>query len=291
LVQRATVGLQPVIKSILETKKIGCGLNWRHNMKIIIAGYGYVGKAVDNAFKKEHEIIIIDPAYTDDKIKNHPDADGIIICVGTPSTDTGTCNGMNVLDVIDQTPVHIPIMIKSTISPDIVEILEERYTEHSIVISPEFLRARTSIEDFANQKSVIIGGDDPEYFWQELFIETLPNCKIAFKCSMKEASIIKYAANSFLALKTSFFNQLYDVCESSGTDFDIVRHIVSQDQRIGSDHTMVPGPDGERGWGGHCFPKDTLAYTLWARSINAEQSIIETAITYNNMVRKNIDKK
>jgi UDP-glucose 6-dehydrogenase len=53
---------------------------------------------------------------------------------------------------------------------------------------------------------------------------------------------------------------------------------------------MVPGPDGERGWGGHCFPKDTLAYTLWAKSINAEQSIIETAIEYNNMVRKIIDK-
>jgi UDPglucose 6-dehydrogenase len=260
-------------------------------MKIIIAGYGYVGKAVYNAFKEQHDLVIIDPAYLEEEIKTHVDADGIIICVGTPSTDTGTCNGMNVLDVIDQTPTFIPILIKSTVSPDIVEMLIERYPTHSIVISPEFLRARTSIEDFANQKYVIIGGDDPEYFWQELFTETLPNCKIALKCSMMEASIIKYAVNSFLALKTSYFNQLYDVCESSGTDFDIVRHIISQDQRIGPDHTMVPGPDGERGWGGHCFPKDTLAYVLWARTINADQSIIETAIEYNNMVRKNIDKK
>ena len=260
-------------------------------MKIIIAGYGYVGKAVYNAFKDQHELVIVDPTYSEEEIKTHIDADGVIICVGTPSTDTGTCNGMNVLDVIDQTPTFIPILIKSTISPDIVEMLIERYPTHSIVISPEFLRARSSSEDFINQKYVIIGGDDPEYFWQELFTSTLPNCKMALKCSMIEASIIKYAANSFLALKTSYFNQLYDVCESSGTDFDIVRHIISQDQRIGSDHTMVPGPDGERGWGGHCFPKDTLAYVLWARTINADQSIIETAIEYNNMVRKNIDKK
>jgi len=260
-------------------------------MKIIIAGYGYVGKAVYNAFKDQHDLVIVDPAYLEEEIKTHIDADGIIICVGTPSTNTGTCNGINVLDVIDQTPTFIPILIKSTVSPDIVEMLIERYPTHSIVISPEFLRARSSNEDFINQKYVIIGGDDPEYFWQELFTETLPNCKMTLKCSMIEASIIKYAANSFLALKTSYFNQLYDVCESSGSDFDIVRHIISQDQRIGSDHTMVPGPDGERGWGGHCFPKDTLAYVLWARTINADQSIIETAIEYNNMVRKNIDKK
>jgi UDPglucose 6-dehydrogenase len=260
-------------------------------MKIIIAGYGYVGKAVHNAFKSQHDIVIVDPMYTDDIIKNHYDADGIIVCVGTPSTDTGTCNGANVLDVLDQTPIHIPVMIKSTISPDIIEILEQRYSDHSIVISPEFLRARTSVEDFINQKYIVLGGEDPECFWQELFLETLPNCTIAFTCSMKEASIIKYATNSFLALKTSFFNQLYDACETSDTDFDVVRHIVTYDQRIGSDHSMVPGPDGERGWGGHCFPKDTLAYTLWARSIDSEQSIIESAISYNNMVRKNIDKE
>lgn len=260
-------------------------------MKIIIAGYGYVGKAVRAAFDSKHEVVIVDPALTDEAIRNHFDADGLIICVNTPPTDSGTCNGVNILDVIDQTPIHIPIMIKSTVSPDIIELLEEKYSKHSIVISPEFLRAKTSTEDFANQKYIIIGGEDPEFFWQELFSDTLPNCKLTLKCSMKEASIVKYASNSFLALKTSYFNQLYDVCESSGADFDIVRHIISQDLRIGSDHTMVPGPDGERGWGGHCFPKDTLAYTLWARSIDARQSVLESAIDYNNMVRKNIDKK
>lgn len=260
-------------------------------MKIIVAGYGYVGKAVQAAFGYKHEVVIVDPALTDEDIRNHFDADCIIICVSTPSTDSGTCNGANVLDVIDQTPIDMPIMIKSTVSPDIVDLLEEKYSKHSIVISPELLRARSSAEDFINQKYVIIGGEDPECFWQELFTDTLPSCKLALKCSMKEASIVKYASNSFLALKTSYFNQLYDVCQSTNTDFDIVRHIMSQDLRIGSDHTMVPGPDGERGWGGHCFPKDTLAYTLWARSIDARQSVLESAISYNNMVRKNIDKK
>jgi UDPglucose 6-dehydrogenase len=110
---------------------------------------------------------------------------------------------------------------------------------------------------------------------------------MVFNCSAKEACMVKYASNSFLALKTSYFNQIYDVCAKAGLDFDVVRQLLAQDLRIGSDHTMVPGPDGERGWGGHCFPKDTASFVQWTTTIEAPVTLVESAIQYNNKVRKN----
>lgn len=258
-------------------------------MKLIIAGYGFVGQAVVNAFKGKHDLVIIDPKINDLNVSDHTDADGIIVCVSTPNTDQGFCDPKNIIDVLDQVPVFMPVLVKSTVSPGAVSIIEEMFPEHSIVFNPEFLRARTANQDFLNQKYVVLGGEDPECFWQELFLTSLPNCKIALQCTSQEAMMVKYSVNSFLALKTSFFNQIYDVCQQEGMDFETVRHLISQDHRIGGDHTMVPGPDGERGWGGHCFPKDTSAFLYWTNQIGQAVTILKTAIDYNNKVRKPLD--
>lgn len=256
-------------------------------MKYIIAGYGFVGKAVANALKTKHEVVIVDPQYTTNEIKFHHDADGLIICVDTPMNPGGDCYAGNISDVLDHTPVFMPVLIKSTVTPGVAEALEVLYPNHSIVYSPEFLRANSADSDFLNQKYVILGGEDPECFWHELFQTTLPNCKIVFNCTAKEACLVKYAANSFLAIKTSYFNQIYDICEKTGADFDVVRHLLAMDQRIGPDHTMVPGPDGKRGWGGHCFPKDTTAFTQWANVVESPMTLVESVIDYNKKVRKN----
>ncbi len=254
-------------------------------MKIIIAGYGFVGKAVANALKNQHEIVIHDPKYTDYKIIDHHDADGIIICVPTPTTEYGICDASIIAEILDNVPIFMPVLIKSTVTPSIVEGLKEVYPDHSICYSPEFLRAKTADKDFLNQKYIIVGGEDPEYFWQELFQSSLPDCKMFLKCTEEEACLVKYTTNSFLALKTSFFNQIFDICEKTGMSYDAVRQIVSHDTRIGSDHTLVPGPDGYRGWGGHCFPKDTHAFIKWSNTIGAPTSLVESAIEYNKNVR------
>lgn len=256
-------------------------------MKFIVAGYGFVGKAVTNALKHKHDIIIQDPQYTDYKLMDHLDADGIIICVPTPTTEYGICDVRIIADILDTVPIYMPVLIKSTVTPAVVQGFKDVYPDHSICYSPEFLRARSADKDFLNQKSVIIGGEDPDCFWQDVFQNTLPNCKIVFNCTEEEACLVKYATNSFLALKTSFFNQIYDVCEKTGMDFDAVRQLIAQDTRIGSDHTMVPGPDGDRGWGGHCFPKDTHAFIKWADTEGVDVSLVESAVEYNKKVRNN----
>jgi len=229
-------------------------------MKIIIAGYGFVGKAVANSLKENNDLVVVDPKYTDDKIVDYYDADGIIICVGTPSTPSGGCDSRDICGVLDEVPISMPVLIKSTISIDVIEALKIIYPEHEICYSPEFLRAATADKDFADQTYMILGGTDSNRVWDDLFRNSLSKLKTIFYCSAEEASLTKYTINSFLATKVAFFNQIYDVCQASRVDYDTVRSLITQDKRIGGSHTQVPGPDGGRGFGGHCFPKDTRAF-------------------------------
>jgi UDPglucose 6-dehydrogenase len=267
-------------------KRIHLTVYLSFNMKIIIAGYGFVGKAVAKALRTKHEVVIVDPKYTTDTIADNHDADGLIICVDTPTVD-GLCNIENVANVMDTVPIFMPVLIKSTITPGILIELEELYTNHSIVYNPEFLRARTADQDFIDQKYCVLGGEDPEGFWQELFTSILPNCKLFFHCTAVEAATVKYGINAFLATKVAFFNQLYDMCEQNGADYKMVRQMITHDSRIGNSHTLVPGLDSERGFGGACLPKDTEAFIHYANTINAPFSILNESVKYNKKVRKN----
>ncbi len=259
-------------------------------MKIIIVGFGFVGKAVFNALKSKYNVVIVDPQYTTTELKHHPDADGIIVCVPTPSLENGGCDASIIANVLDNVLYdNTPVLIKSTVTPAVTETLNEIYPSLTITYSPEFLRAKTADEDFLNQTRMVLGGIDPDGFWQDVFTPILKNCKIYFHCSPTEAALIKYASNSFLATKVSFFNQLYDLCNVSGANFDTVRQIVASDTRIGPSHTLVPGIDDHRGFGGACFPKDTAALMHYANSQGIDFSILDSAIQYNKNIRKDID--
>jgi len=253
-------------------------------MKIIIAGYGFVGKAILNAIGKDHELIVIDPKYTTLEIRHHLDMDGIIICVDTPTGENGII-AENVASVLDQVPVSMPVLIKSTVTPTVVDAFREIYPDHSICYSPEFLRAATANEDFANQTYMIIGGEDPNNIWDDIFRKSLKNLNTIVHCTPIEACMIKYATNCFLSVKVAFFNQLYDMCQSNGADYNGVANILKMDNRIGNSHMQVPGPDGLRGFGGACFPKDTKAFINYAKNLNTPITVLEETAKYNDKVR------
>lgn len=259
-------------------------------MKILIVGYGFVGKAVFNAIKTSHNAVIIDPQYTTTEIQHHPDADGIIICVPTPSLADGSCDSSAVASVLDQVLFdNTKILIKSTVTPAVTESFNSLYPDKLITYSPEFLRAKTANQDFLDQTHMILGGVDPDGFWQEVFTPVLPKCKMYFHCSPTEAALVKYARNAYLATKVAFFNELYDLSAAAYADFDVVRQLTTQDSRIGNSHTMVPGLDGERGFGGACFPKDTAALLQFANGVGVKLNILDSAVEYNKTARKNLD--
>ena len=252
---------------------------------VIIAGYGFVGKAVASAISHNTILHIVDPKENDNRVSNFENADGLIICVGTPSTDYYDCDISQILAVLSDTPPRIPILIKSTVPPDYLERISYTFDQHSICYSPEFLRAVSANDDFKNQGYMVIGGDDRDNQWENLFKNTLPNCKTFIHTTITEASMIKYATNCFLSTKVSFFNQLYDICEINGADYNKVRDALLHDARIGDSHMQVPGPDGSRGFGGACFPKDTKAFSHYAERIDADISVLNSAIHYNNLIR------
>ena len=247
-------------------------------MKIGIAGYGFVGKAHEGVLKDYHDIIIYDPALGHYGDLRH--ADAIIVCVSTPEGSHGGCHMDNVLAVVDDNP-NVPILIKSTISVEGWDMLTHMFPHTSLTFSPEFLRAASALEDFKNNKTILLGGGNTG-FWADIFITAMGKINISLG-SPKELILTKYARNSFLALKVAYFNQINDLCERLGVDYEQVRLYTTLDNRIGESHTTITD---ERGFGGHCFPKDTKALTVTANKYEANLTILEQAIEYNKSIRK-----
>jgi len=248
-------------------------------MKLIIAGYGYVGKAYHAILKKSWDIEIHDPSlgYVADFDKT---CQGIICCVSTPSTPDGTCNGTNVIDIVNQAKEldNIPVLVKSTIDLKTWDQIKTFNT----TFSPEFLRAETALADLQDTDTFYLSSGDTN-FWASILIESLGKINVNTKQPPEELILIKYLRNSFLATKVSFFNQVYDLCQAIGVNYDNVANGISADKRIGNSHTTITA---ERGFGGHCFPKDTVALTKLAEQHGVDLSLIECAIKYNYQVRK-----
>ena len=247
-------------------------------MKIGIAGYGFVGQAHQGVLKDYHDIIISDPA-----LKHYGDlrqADAIIVCVSTPQGSHGGCHMDNVYEVIEDSP-DVPILIKSTISLEGWDMLKHVFPNKQLTFSPEFLRAATALEDFKNNNTVLLGGGDTN-FWSDLFVTAMGKVNIDI-ADPKELILTKYARNTFLALKVAYFNQLYDLCKNSGIDYEQVRKYTILDDRIGESHTTITD---ERGFGGHCFPKDANALIKTAKRDNIDLSLLEEAISYNAKIRR-----
>lgn len=242
-------------------------------MKIGIAGYGFVGKAHAAVLNDKHDIIVNDPALGFEA--DFADVDAVIVCVSTPPNAGGGCKMDNVYEVIEASP-DVPILIKSTISVEGWQMLVDTFPNRMLNFSPEFLRAATAVEDLKAMDLMLIGGTSCT-FWSNVFDV---NIEIA---DPEELILAKYARNSFLALKVAFFNQMYDLCDALDIEYAAVAHYTTMDPRIGDSHSFI---SEERGFGGHCFPKDVSALIRTAQRDNVELSLLQEALEYNKRIRK-----
>lgn len=249
-------------------------------MNILIAGFGFVGQAHESVLSKIYDITVYDPD------KGHTEfgkPDAVIVCVSTPSRQDGSCEMSNVYDVVERCADSIPILIKSTISLEGWKMLKDTFPQKKLAFSPEFLRAATALEDFRNTRHIYIGGDETGY-WHAVFRVAFDDDSFTTELAQPEELILaKYLRNSFLALKVSFFNQAYDLCKASSIDYGSVSYFVGEDSRIGHSHTSI---SKERGFGGHCFPKDVLALLKTAQRNNVDLSILKNAVEYNKKIRR-----
>jgi len=266
-------------------------------MKIGIIGYGFVGKALFEAFHDSVETFIVDLKLNttiENLFEFGPDA--TFICLPTPMKDDGSQD----IAVVEETffkikDLNLPglIILKSTVHPGNINILEKVLP--NFVYNPEFLREKHASDDFINSKLIVFGGEkDCTNKLSKIYSKyTKCKCNDYIFTDIASASLIKYTINTFLATKVIFFNEMHDLFNATNTNesWDNFINYLSKDFRIGNSHMMVPGHDGRYGFGGACLPKDAAAILRYAKSLNVELTLIKNAINTNNQIRAKYNKE
>jgi len=263
-------------------------------MKIGIVGMGFVGSAVNSGFENHYDVETLDlnKKSTCESLEELCRKCNIIfVCLPTPMEKDGTCHlGIvePVLESLNSFGKKI-VIVKSTVPPGTTEGWNRKYKNLQIVFNPEFLTEANSIEDYKTQNRIILGGPRPATTKAKLiFDKAFPKVPI-IKTGSTTAEMVKYTTNCFLANKISFANEMFQICEGLGIDYDKVTEYVKYDERIGKSHLNVPGPDGDFGYGGHCFPKDVRALIRLACDLGLSPKMLQATDNKNNDVRKNRD--
>ena len=263
--------------------------------KIGIVGNGFVGNSIAFGFSPTHEVRVHDKDLKKNinTLEEVLECDYIFVAVPTPMNRDGSIN----LDIVHKALQEIEvyntkdniIILKSTMIPGTVEILQHQYPSLNIVFNPEFLTERTAKLDFLTQARIILGGDKRHTsIVKQLFEERFAHCYV-IETDTTTAELVKYMNNVFFSSKVSLMNEFKQVCDKVGADWGVALKGFVADQRIGDSHLSVPGPDGKMGFGGSCFPKDINAFISLAESYDVDVHTIKGAWATNLEVRPEKD--
>ena len=250
-----------------------------------IVGLGYVGGAIKYAVPLA-ETYDINPTIetTCNSLAQLVERVGVVyICVPTPMTPSGQCDTSIVESVVDEIARltdHKIIIIKSTVPPGTTKKLQEKYPSHDILFSPEFLTEANYKDDYLNQKVMLVGyiGEKRSLIASSALIFQLHHIEETQYATIIDATVAefyKYVANTFLATKVSFANEMASLAKKLDVDWNKISEIVRYDNRLGRTHWHVPGPDGHLGFGGTCFPKDLSAIRTVAKLLEVDTPILD----------------
>tara|TARA_Y100000590_G_C15748301_1_gene1023086 strand:+ start:56 stop:910 length:855 start_codon:yes stop_codon:yes gene_type:complete len=257
-----------------------------NKLNIGIIGLGYVGKACKEVFSSFFNVLSYDinNSGSEASIKDLVNkSDILFLCLPTPMNKDGSCNISIIENVLSEVSGYKDsiCVIKSTITPGSSDFFEKKFNNLKIFFNPEFLTEANFINDFKTQDRIIIGSSDDMgaiYYSKivDIYTEAFPGVKI-IKLSLKEAELVKYFTNSFLALKVSYANEFFRLCKKLDIDYYSVLDVATLDKRIGKSHFTVPGPDGKFGFGGACFPKDLNAIIDVFKKNGLDPHLLEAA--------------
>ena len=264
-------------------------------INIGIIGQGFVGNAVYQKFKKYFKVLTfdIDETKCNSSFENLVNnSNYMFVCLPTPMNNDGSCDVSivdNTLKKLNNINKNITVIIKSTVYPGATEIFNKKYKNLSVVFNPEFLTERNAEKDYEMQERIIIGGPRPSTTkLKQIFSIVFPDAHV-IKTGSKHAEFIKYFTNCFLATKVSFSNEMYEMSNRLGLDYDKVIEYATLDNRLGKTHFNVPGPDGDVGFGGHCFPKDLNALLHVSNNLSTVNNVLKATLKTNDEVRTNRD--
>tara|TARA_X000001036_G_scaffold439118_1_gene489008 strand:- start:2128 stop:2970 length:843 start_codon:yes stop_codon:yes gene_type:complete len=259
-----------------------------------ILGTGFVGEAITNKFQEKINVETFD-IIKHSSCKSLKDlfdkSEFIFICLPTPMKEDGSCDLSNVHDSLyelnkfsEDIKSKKIVVIKSTIPVGSTRQFQKIFKSLDIFFSPEFLTEANHIKDFENQNRIIIGGENKNKLKLiNLHSEIFPNAEIIDTDSLT-AEMVKYFANTFLATKVSFANEMFNFCTKLGINYNEVVKYVLYDTRIGPSHLSVPGPDNKKGYGGSCFPKDIASLIFQFEQYNVKSFILKASWQRNNEV-------
>lgn len=268
-----------------------------------VVGHGFVGKAVERALHHDMDRFLVDPNYgtnIDQLISRQPLL--TFVCTPTPTTSKGRIDAAVTVDAVLKliNNSQSAVVLKSTATPDVIEKIcrsvEQKGCPDRFIYAPEFLTEKNADHEYCNPKFMVFGGMEQcvsefcEFLHSATAIIMPKNTEDdggIHVCHPVEASFVKYAINAFLALKVTFLNQLHDAMEDEQYTVSPLRvlKILAAEPRMGSSHWRAPGPDGKRGFGGACFPKDVAALTTYSDKL----SLLEKMMDINNEYRKEYD--
>ena len=259
-----------------------------------IIGFGFLGRAFAHGFALHANIKIYDK-YEDiyDTLEDTVNSSNMIfVGVPTPMKDDGSQDLSNMDDavksIVDVADKQKIIVLRSTIIPGTTRNYAKQYPEHAFIFHPEFLTERASKLDFINAARIIIGHEPgPNRYAKQvkqLYRDRFHHTPI-YLTTWEAAEVVKYMSNAFFAVKVSFLNEMYDIADDIGVTYEELRNMWLEDARIGNSHTDVPGHDGNRGYGGKCFPKDVQAFIKWAESEGLDLEMCRAADKVNERVR------
>ena len=238
-------------------------------------------------------------SFTLDLASALPEADAVFIAVGTPSRrGDGHADLSFVYAAAKEMAPHLRdgavVVTKSTVpvgtGDDVQRIIAEECPDldFHVASNPEFLREGAAIADFKRPDRVVVGvdSDAAEKVLQEIYRPLTRNDAPLLVMSRRGAELTKYAANAVLATKISFINEIADLCEKVGADVRDVAKGIGLDERIGA-RFLQPGP----GYGGSCFPKDTLALLKTGQDYEAPLRIVESVVASNDLRKRAMGRK
>ena len=264
-------------------------------MIVGIIGNGFVGKATFQLKCKDIDILAYDinPASCVPQglvLADMNKCELVFISVPTPMSKNGSCH-VNIIESVLRDLASIDykgfIVLRSTVPVGTCDKL-------NCYFMPEFLTEKNFIDDFINNKDWmfgLLGKPEDEQMKEKistLFSLAHENDRIKHNnlhfITNKEAEMIKMFKNCYLATKVSFCNEIYQFCEQKQVDYEVVRALSTADERILSSHSRVPGHDGQRGFGGTCFPKDTSSLRYEMQQANMTPYILNAVIERNELV-------
>jgi UDPglucose 6-dehydrogenase len=258
-------------------------------MKVGIVGLGAVGTANKDGFEYLGHDVIGHDIKLNTKIQDVLDTEIIFLCVPTPQADDGSCDTSIIESVIQELNLYTYkgiIAIRSTVVPGFTQRMINTYRNLTICFVPEFLRERCAADDFINNHKLLAVGTHDIWVYRKLVRAHGNLPEHTEHLTPNEAEVLKYYNNVYAALRVTFANVMYEICEKLDCDYTTIKNAYVKTGKA-IDMYLDVNPS-LRGYGGMCLPKDTQAIASLIKDLELDLELIKSIHNDNSKFKKTV---